>query len=115
MAPRSKLTEEERDEIRRLHKLKLPYAALAGKYDVSSRTISRICHPDAYERQKESNRKYQSENVGKINSKRQKNYQTYRLSFHLINDEAVIHQLSKQENVQDYVRKLIMDDIKHLK
>lgn len=68
MAQPSKLSEEQKEEIRQLraeaeqNNTSLPYAALAAQYNVSKATIIRICHPEKYERHKEANRKYHAEN-----------------------------------------------------
>lgn len=111
MAQKPKLTEEQKIEIRKLHDAGMPYPALAAKYNVAPATIMRACRQDLYERQKASNRKHQAENYEKIYAGLKKTYKNYRLSFHTVNDANVIEQLDKQDNVQDYVRQLVTNDI----
>lgn len=111
MVRQQRFTEEEKAEIQKAHEAGVPYKALAVRYGVSPATIMRVCRPDTYERQLAANRKYQSDNIKKINAARKIMYKNYRLSFHSVNDAAVIDHLDKQENVTDYVRQLVIGDI----
>lgn len=111
MVRQQRFTEEEKAEIQKAHEAGVPYKALAVRYGVSAATIMRVCRPDTYERQLAANRKYQSDNIKKINAARKIMYKNYRLSFHSVNDAAVIDHLDKQENVTDYVRQLVIGDI----
>lgn len=111
MVRQQKFTEEEKEDIRKAHDAGVPYKALAVKHDVSSATIMRICRPEIYEKQLAANRKYQADNIKKINAARKASYKNYRLSFHADNDAAVIDQLDKQDNVTEYVRQLVSNDI----
>ena len=112
MARQQRFTEEEKAEIRQAHDAGVPYNALAVKHGVSSATIMRVCRPELYEKQLAANRKYQADNIKKINAARKVTYKHYRLAFHADNDSAVIDHLDKKENVTDYVRHLVIDDIK---
>ena len=112
MVRQQRFTEEEKAEIRKAHEAGVPYKALAVKHGVSSATIMRVCRPEVYEKQLAANRKYQADNIKKINEARKVTYKNYRLSFHTDNDAAVIAHLDKQENVMDYVRQLVTGDIK---
>lgn len=111
MVRQQKFTEDEKEDIRKAHDAGVPYKALAVKHDVSSATIMRICRPEIYEKQLAANRKYQANNIKKINAARKVTYKNYRLSFRSDNDAAVIDHLDKQENVTDYVRQLVTSDI----
>lgn len=111
MVRQQRFTEAEKAEIRSDHAAGMPYAALAAKHGVSSATIMRVCRPDVYEKQLAANRKYQADNVKKINEARKTTYKNYRLSFHTENDAPVIEHLDKQDNVTDYVRQLVASDI----
>lgn len=112
MVRQQRFTEAEKVEIRYKHEAGMPYAALAAKHGVSSATILRICRPDVYEKQLAANRKYQAGNVKKIVKARKGVYKSYRLAFHSENDARVIAHLDKQINVTDYVRQLVIGDIK---
>ena len=111
MVRQQRFTEEEKAEIQKAHEAGVPYKALAVRYGVSAATIMRVCRPDTYERQLAANRKYQSDNIKKINAARKIMYKNYRLSFHSVNDAAVIAHLDKQENVTDCVRQLVISAI----
>lgn len=109
---RSKLTEENKDEIRQLSKEGYSLAALAAKFDVSKQTIHRTLNPDYYTRTLEQSKEYQRTNAKQLRKKRAKSIRDYRLAFSYKNDAAVIERLDKEENVNDYIRNLVTDDIK---
>lgn len=112
MARASKLTAEQKAEIIRLNQEeKAPYGALAVRFGVSTATIMRICRPDYYERQKESNRKYQAQNQAQIAEQKKLQTKGYYLSFHVENDSEVISYLDNLDNTQDYVRQKVLEDI----
>lgn len=48
----------------------------------------------------------------KITETRKVTHQNYRLSFHANSDLEVIERLNSQENVTDYIRQLVLRDIK---
>ena len=113
MARPTKLTEKEKTQIRNLRdQTSLPYAAIAARFGVSERTIIRICNPEAYERQKEVNRKYQAEKGAQIRAQRAENSKRYQVIFHTVHDAPVVERLNKEKNVQDYIRQLVLRDIK---
>lgn len=107
----SKFTEKEKGEIRRLRDENLSYAELAGRFGVSVNTIIRICNPDYYHKQKESNKIYQTNNAEKIMNRQMTSYRQFRFRFHVINDAEIIAFLEKQENVQNYLRQRVLEDI----
>ena len=113
MARPAKLTEKEKSLIRKLHNEQgLPHRALAARFKVSKQTIIRICNPEYAERQKEANRKYRAEKSKQIDAQRSESSRRYQVRFHTVNDAPVVAQLDKQENVQDYIRQLVLQDIK---
>lgn len=116
MARASKLTQEQKEEIKKLREeLGMPYSGLAAHYGVSSSTIMRICRPDYAEQQRKSNREYQTRNVSRITKRRKERYRIIQLKFHVTHDKDVVDFLNKQDNVQDYVRQKILEDIKQKK
>lgn len=112
MARPVKLTEKDKSLIKKLRDQGLPCTAIAARFDVSAQTIRRICNPDYYERQKESNRKYRAEKSKQIDAQRAESTRRYQIRFHTVNDAPVVEQLNKQENVADYIRNLVLQDIK---
>lgn len=112
MPPRSKLTDEQKLEIRKLNAEGIPYSALAARFDVSYMTIMRICRPEHYEKQKASNREYQTRNAKQIVESRKGKYRYYRLAFNTENDKEVVQYLDARDNIQDYVRQHVIDDLK---
>lgn len=112
MARSPKLTAEQKAEIIRLNQEeRAPYGALAAMFDVSAATIIRVCRPDYYERQKESNRRYQAQNQAQISELKKQQTKGYYLSFHVENDKEVISFLDELPNTQDYVRQKVLEDI----
>lgn len=109
---RSKLTEENKNEIRRLNKEGYTQASLAELFGVSKQTIYRVINPDYYAKNLQQSIVYQRENKDRIRQRRINTRKDYFLSFNSETDAAVISQLDKQENVQDYIRILVTDDIK---
>lgn len=113
MARTTKLTQDQKEEIKKLREeLRMPYNGLAAHFGVSSSTIMRICRPDYAEQQKKSNREYQARNLSRITERRKERYRIIQLKFHLEHDKDVVEFLNKQDNVQDYIRKKILEDIK---
>ena len=113
MSSRSRLSEADKILIKKLrNEERIPYAAIAANFGVSSATINRICNPDLAARQAEANRQYRARNKAKDLENQRKKYRNYRIRFHRDNDKEVIEHLDKQENVLDYVRQLILKEIK---
>lgn len=109
---RKRLTEENKKEIRELSKLGHTQPGLAAKFGVSTRTIYRVLHPEYYEKELVRSMEYQRENTKKIRANRATARRDYRLSFGYKQDAEVIDHLDKQENVNSYIRDLIIDDMK---
>lgn len=112
MARGWKLMDDQKAAIEAVHDTGVPYTALAVQYGVSVATILRVYRQDTYERQKAANRRYQAANIKKITETRKVTHQNYRLSFHANSDLEVIERLNSQENVTDYIRQLVLRDIK---
>lgn len=108
---RSKLTEADKEEIRKLSKEGYSGVALAAKYDVSRQTIQRVLNPDYYAKTLEQAKEYQKENGKRIRRHRTNTRRDYYLSFNVVQDASVVKQLDKQENLNDYIRNLVTDDI----
>lgn len=109
---RNKLTEENKNEIRKLINEGYSKSALAAKYGVSRQTIHRIVSPEYYARNLAQAKQYQKENGKKIQQQRARTRRNYLISFHNENDADIIDHLDKQENVNMYIRDLIVEDIK---
>ena len=103
MARGWKLMDGQKAAIEAVHDTGVPYTAVA---------VLRVCRQDTYERQKAANRRYQAANIKKITETRKVTHQNYRLSFHANSDSEVIERLNSQENVTDYIRQLVLRDIK---
>lgn len=109
---KSPLTEKDKAEIRRLHEThKLPYAAIAVRYGVSSATISRVCNPETAAKLAAANKLSRPNYAAKEAAQAKIRYKSYSLKFHRNRDADIIAQLDKQENKLDYIRKLIQLDI----
>lgn len=106
------LSSEIKEEIFQMHHTNgYPKKKLAELYDVSYNTIRRICDPKLYEKQKLKNKEYKAQNKAKIRETEKNNYYTPKIKFHKTNDKAVIAKLQEQENLNDYIRNLIIKDI----
>lgn len=109
---KSPLTEKDKADIRRLHEdHKVPYAALALRYGVSSATINRICKPDLAVRHAAATKLSRPNYAMMEAAKAKVRYKSYSLKFHRERDESIILHLEQQENKLDYIRKLILLDI----
>ena len=109
---RSKLSDEDRIQIRKLADEGVPFSKLANQFDVSFNTIKRVCRPDVYEAHKAAAKEYQGRNIQQIYRSRKAVSKRYPLNFHIINDAAIIAHLDQQDNVQGYIRTLVEKDIK---
>ena len=106
------LTQEQKKEIYLIHHEDgCPKQKLAEMYGVSYNTIRRICDPALYEEQKLANKEYKIKNKAKIRETDKNNFYRPALKFHKINDRAIIAKLESQDNLNDYIRSLIMKDI----
>lgn len=112
MANRSKLTAEQIAAIPRLYANGLTEAEIGAKFGVSAMTIHRHRHPEYYAKTKDATRRRQRENLANVQRTRMSNHKSINLSFHKENDAAIIEQLAHTENVQGYIRGLIMADVR---
>ena len=112
---RSKLTKEDKDEIRKLSKDGWNQASLAAKYDVSQMTIHRVLNPEYYARTLAQSAEYQRVNADKIRKRRSDTRRDYLLSLNQEKDAAIIERLDKEENVTEYIRSLVTTDMERKK
>lgn len=115
MAAPKKLTDQQRQEIIQRRKEGESYAALAYHYDVHWQTISRICNPSKYEKQKKMNIASNKKNAKTIMKTRANNQKYYMLVLTKTLEEEVIEHLSKIENVNGYIIDLIRKDMRSSK
>lgn len=109
---KGKLTEQNKAEIRRLYADEgYTQDSLAVLYGVSKRTIIRVLNPEYYARELQRSIEYQRKNKTKIRQHRLDTRKDYFLSYSTERDAAVIEKLDAQENIQDYIRTLVTDDI----
>ena len=108
---KSKLTEQDRKDIRKLADEGYSSAALAAKYGVSYTTIHRVLNPDYYAKGLARAIEYQKENYPAVHNRDSLNRRVYRFSFNREKDERIISQLDKQDNIHDYIRRLVIADI----
>lgn len=108
---RKRLTEDQKKEIRRLAAEGHTQSALAALFEVSTMTIHRVTNPEYYAKTLERSKEYQRENGERIRKLRNQTRRDYRISFGCKTDAAVIEQMDKQENVSEYIRTLVTDDI----
>lgn len=111
MANKVKLTPEQIEAIPRLYDNGLTEAEIADKFGVSAMTIHRYRNPEYYEKHKEKAKERQKTNLKEVQRTRAQNHKAYNLSFHKENDAAVVDKLAAVDNVQGYIRGLILDDI----
>ena len=111
MAIKHRLSDKSRAEIRALRQQGHTNKALAIQFGVSEQTIIRICRPDLYEKNLESNKRYQNKNSKQIYQACKANSKTYKLELHKINDADIINYLDSRDNVQGYLRSMIVNDI----
>ncbi len=109
---KSPLTEEDKEQIRKLYQeTDLSYAAIALRYGVSAVTINRICRPEMAARQAASTKLSRKNYAAREAALAKERYKSVLLKFHREYDADVIEQLEQQENKIDYVRTLILQDI----
>lgn len=112
---RRKLSDQDKEEIRKMAAEGHTPAALALLYDVSRQTIYRTIDQDLYERTLAQSKEYYLDNTQQIREQRASARRTFLLSFHKEKDAAIIQQLDSQENVHDYIRTLVTKDMKRKK
>ena len=113
---KSRFTEEDKLRIRMLHEERgLSYAAIAGLYHVAPITINRVCNPKIAEKQAAETKLNRPKYYERALAESKIIYRAYSLKFHHENDEQLIKHLSKQDNVSEYIRKLILQDMERQK
>lgn len=111
MAGRKKLSDEQRIKIRQLNASGMNYAALAAAYNVDYRTISRICNPQKYLKEKEKNRQYNKDNKDSVLRTRKETQRFFQLRLTKSKDSAIVRHLEAKDNVNDYLKTLILKDM----
>ena len=110
---KSRFTEKERDDIRRLHEeSKLSYAAIAKKFNVAPITINRICNEEVAARQAEAARLNRAKYYHRYNEELRPNYVSISFDLHQEHDASIIEQIKKQDSQIEYLRKLVLADIR---
>ena len=108
----SKLTDNQREDIRRLHnEVGVTYKDLALQFEVSYNTILRICNPDIYQKHLQGARKYQKENQKKIVDNNRAKLRRYFVVFNKQDDAEVISHIDAKENMSQYIKDLIVSDM----
>lgn len=115
MSGRKKLSDADRERIRRLHKDGLSYSAIAAQYDVDYRTISRTCNPEKYAEELKRNKEYSKKSKRKILDTRKANQRRYYLLLTRATDGDVINFLDGQGNINQYLKSLILKDMRETK
>lgn len=108
---RAKLTTSEREEIRRLHAEGSTAAELAERYGVHYNTIKRTVDPEAYAKHLQSASQYNSKNENRIRAQRSRSLRRFGFSLHKVKDSEIIEVLNGKENITQYIRDLIADDL----
>ena len=111
MAGKKKIPVEAHEQIQKLNEAGMSYAALAAEYNVDARTISRICKPEKYNKEKERMRQYYKGSSTSIINTRKENQRVFRLVLSRSKDGDIISFLESKENINDYLRTLIRSDM----
>ena len=106
-----KLKKEQIEKIPEMKDLGFSDQEIGDKFGVSRATIYRYRSPAAYARHKERAKEYSAEHATAMWHARKTTRMEIRLSFHRENDKKVIAKLESVDNIQDYVRSLILKDI----
>lgn len=107
-----KLSDDDREEIRKLAEEGFSYKKLASQYNVSIATIMRTCRPDIYEAHLEASKQYSAKNSQRLYQTRKAATRRYPLTFRINDDAAIIAHLDQQDNVQAYIRSLVEKELK---
>ena len=111
-----RLTEKERDDIRRLHDEDgLSYAAIAKMFNVAPITINRICNEEVAARQAEAARYNRAKYYQRDNEILRPTYVPLTFYMHPERDASIIAQFKKQTSQIGYLRKLVLADIEQEK
>lgn len=112
MSGRSKLTPEQKEEIRKLYKTgDYSHPKLAAMYGVSKYTIFRVINDPDGAKINEQNRKYQRENYEKTSKARLENNWHYTLTINKNKDHDIIDHVRNQKNTRQYLLNLIKKDM----
>lgn len=104
-------TDEDKAKMIKQHDEGMSYAALAAIYGVAPITINRICNPDVAERQRKARQVYAEKTKDKKMERQKKNFRRYNVTFHNVNDKKIIAHLDNKDNINGYLRNLILSDI----
>lgn len=110
MANKPKLTPEQIDSIPRRHANGQTDQQIADEFGVSAMTIFRHRNKDYYEKHKQAAKEYQRSHADDLRSKRKADREVFTLTYHKENDQLIIEKLRSVENIQNYVRQLIIAD-----
>ena len=110
---RSKFTEEDKHMIRKLHdEMKMPYAAIALQYGVAPITINRICNAAVAARQAAETKRNRPKYYQRYNEEQRQAYVPISFYLHREYDADIIEQIKKQDSQVDYLRKLVLADMR---
>ncbi len=113
MARPSKLTEEDKQTIRYLHhEVGASYRDLSLRYEVHYNTILRICNADAYAKHLDRSRQYQKENNKTITAQNRSKQRRCYFTLSKKDDAAIIAYIDAQDNLNQYIKELIVNDMK---
>lgn len=111
MAQKKALTDAERKTVITMRNAGVPYAVIAARFNVSSNTIIRVCKPELYARQLETNRKYNTANAAALDARKRATTKRFSFFLNLSRDKDIIEHLASQENLTGYLRDLIRKDL----
>ena len=111
MSGQKRISDEDRAKIKQLNKNGMSFVALAKEYGVTYQTISRICNPEKYKIQLEKNRQYAITNKEAVLNTRKRNQRRFSIVFTKSIDTEIIKHLETKENINDYIRTLILKDM----
>lgn len=112
MAPKPKLSAQEKEEIRRLYKTgKHSYEKLAAMFNVNKWTIIRAVKDPEGKKTKEINTRARKNNLEKYNKTAMENNRTFRFSINRNVDPVMIAFLDAKENLRQYLLNLIKTDM----
>ena len=102
----AKLNKQQKVEIKEKYEAGgITIRGLADEYGVGATTISRIIYPEYAEKERES-----LKNRTDVSSK-EKSAKTYAVRFHSEKDAALLEKLESVDNITDYIRGLVREDI----
>ena len=112
---KKKLSDEDRAEILRLkEEAGYSLAALANRFDVSYQTIYRVCNPEKYKEAKKKHLEYRKRNPLSYQERKER-ARRYDFSLSRSVDGEMIAYLDQKENLSDYLKTLIREDMKKVR